>query len=87
MLGPGRQQFVYCSTSSFVQLAVMSLEEQFQTAATMVKQLNKTLADEELKARSQTSTGPYRSCAALLDISNLLKDLLEFGFMDWFGWF
>ena len=26
-----------------------------------------------------TSTGPYRSCAALLDISNLLKDLLEFG--------
>ena len=27
----------------------------------------------------KSSTGPYRSCAALLNISNFLKDLLEFG--------
>ena len=33
---------------------------------------------------SITSTGPYRSCAALLDISNPLKHLLEFGLV-WFG--
>ena len=30
--------------------------------------------------------GPYRSCVALLDISNPLKDLLEFG-LAWFGLF
>ena len=38
----------------------------------------------------QTSTGPYRSCAALLDISNPLKYLVEFSLvwlvLVWFGW-
>ena len=36
----------------------------------------------------ETSTGPYRSCAALKDISIPLKYLVEFSFV-WFGrfWF
>ena len=50
----------------------------------------------ELFYFAKTSTGLYRSCAALLDISNPLKDLLEFGLIGfsllwlvlaWFGWF
>ena len=32
----------------------------------------------------KTSTGPYRSCAALKDISIPLKYLVEFSFV-WFG--
>ena len=38
--------------------------------------------------------GPYRSCAALLDISNTLKYLVEFRlvwwvlvWLGWYGWY
>ena len=43
----------------------------------------KICSDSEYNRR-KTSTGLYRSCAALLDISNPLKDLLEFGLV-WVG--
>ena len=34
---------------------------------------------------NETSAGPYRSCAALLDISNPSKYLVEFSLVWWFS--
>ena len=65
---------------------------QFTAARAKLKSSARVLSFEF----SVTSTGPYRSCAALLVISNPLKDLLEFGLIGfsllwlvlaWFGWF